>query len=275
MVDVAAIFDEVFGPEDRSKGLPENGCARCVGVLGGRKPLENIVNPDTPAGNKRHTAKQGVLNESTRCARDIVKKQHVTGKDTPAHRAHLISDNPLQPVDPGAFDERAAIIHDAHTITIADEAASLPEPIFTLTREEAETLAAQDQGHADADDFHTAVVARWVAEIDRLARMRAVSPDGVMALKSAQAFVGEGWALQAARLGWDEIQLFGVCPRKPWVRLDRKGVAFGGAAQAVTQDAVAYVGGLRRYRAQVNNDNGAVPIWESAQSNPSNGGDAA
>jgi len=82
----------------------------------------------------------------------------------------------LQPVDPGAFEERAAIIHDAHTITIADEGASLPEPIFTLTREEAETLAAQDQGHADADDFHTAVVARWVAEIDRLVKMRAVSP---------------------------------------------------------------------------------------------------
>ncbi len=59
------------------------------------------------------------------------------------------------------------------------------------------------------------------------------------------------------------------------MRLDRKGVAFGGAVQAVTQDAVAYVGGLRRYRAQVNNDNGAVPIWELAQGNPQNGGDAA
>ena len=43
-----------------------------------------------------------------------------------------------------------------------------------------------------------------------------------------------------------------------------KGVAFGGAVQAVTAEAVAYVGKLRRYRAQVNNDNGAVPIWELA-----------
>ncbi len=125
MVDVAAIFDEVFGPEDRSKGLPENGCARCVGVRADRKPLENIVNPDTPAGNKRHTSKQGVLTESTGCARDFVKKQHVTVKDTPAHRAHLISDNPLQPVGPGAFEEPAAIIHEAHTIAIADDGIGL------------------------------------------------------------------------------------------------------------------------------------------------------
>ena len=116
---------------------------------------------------------------------------------------------------------------------------------------------------------------RWAAEIDRLAGLRAVSPDGERALKRAQAFIGEGWAQQAVRLGWDEVLLFGVCPRKPRVRLDRKGVAFGGAVQAVTQDAVAYVGGLRRYRAQVNNDNGAVPIWELARGNPSNGGDAA
>jgi hypothetical protein len=275
MVDVAAIFDEVFGPEDRSKGLPKNGCARCVGVLAGHNPLENIDNPGTPAGNKRHTAKQGVLNESTRCARDIVKKQHVTGKDTPAHRAHLISDTPLQPIDLDAFSERAGIIHEAHTRSIVDPGTQLPEPTFTLTREEAETLAAQEQGHADADGLHGAVDERWVAEIDRLVRMRAVSPDGATALKSARAFISEGWALQAARLGWDEVLLFGVCPRKPWARLDRKGVAFGGAVQAVTQDAVAYVGGLRRYRAQVNNDNGAVPIWELARGNPSNGGDAA
>jgi hypothetical protein len=60
----------------------------------------------------------------------------------------------------------------------------------------------------------------------------------------------------------DEIQLFGVCSRAAWARLDRKGVAFGGAVQAVTSDAVTYVGGLRRFKAQVNNDNGAVPIWE-------------
>jgi hypothetical protein len=57
--------------------------------------------------------------------------------------------------------------------------------------------------------------------------------------------------------------------------LDRKGTAFGGAVRAVTQDAVTYVGGLRRYRAIINNDGGAVPIWDLAQDGPSSGGDAA
>jgi hypothetical protein len=36
-----------------------------------------------------------------------------------------------------------------------------------------------------------------------------------------------------------------------------------------------YVGGLRRYRATVNNDGGAVLIWELAANNRANGGDAA
>ena len=144
----------------------------------------------------------------------------------------------------------------------------LPEPIFALTQEQAETLAAQQQGHTDANSLHGDVVGRWAAEIERLAKLPAVSTDGAEALKRARAFISDGWALQAARLGWDEVELFGVCPRAPWQRLDRKGVAFGGAVKAVTQEAVVYVGALRRYRVNVNNDGGAVPIWEQAQSTP-------
>ncbi len=95
-----------------------------------------------------------------------------------------------------------------------------------------------------------------------MATLPIVSPDGAEALKRARAFIRKGWALQAVRLGWGEVEIFGVCPSAPWQRLDRKGAAFGGVVQAVTAVAVVYAGGLRRYRAQVNNDNGAVPIWE-------------
>ena len=162
------------------------------------------------------------------------------------HKAELLA--ALAAPDLGAFEERAGIIeHDAG-----------------LPRQEAERMAAQEQGHADADSLHGEVVARWAAEIERLATLPAVSPEGAEALKRALAFIGEGWALPAARLGWEEVELFGVCPRAPWQRLDRKGAAFGGAVQAVTAEAVTYVGGLRRYRATVNNDGGAVPIWEMA-----------
>jgi hypothetical protein len=139
-----------------------------------------------------------------------------------------------------------------------------------LPRQEAETLAAQEQGRGDANSLYGDVVKRWSAEIERLAKLPDVSPECAAALKRAQSFIGEGWALQAARLGWGETELFGVCPRKPWARLDRKGVAFGDAVQAVTADAVAYVGNLRRFRAQVNNDGGAVPIWELTDSQTEN-----
>ncbi len=159
------------------------------------------------------------------------------------HKAELLA--ALAAPDPDAFEERAAIIeHDAG-----------------LPRQEAETLAAQEQGHADADSLYGDAVERWAAEIERLGNLPAVSPEGAEALKRAQTFISEGWALQAARLGWDEVELFGICPVAPWQRLDRKGASFGGAVQAITQEAVVYVGGLRRYRAQVNNDGCAVLIW--------------
>ncbi len=180
-------------------------------------------------------------------------------KELRQHKAELLA--VLAAPDLDAFAERSAIIHEVHTITLADDGTPLPEPIFTLTQEQAETLAAQEQGHVDADSLHGEIVGRWAAEIERLAKLPAVSPDGAEALKRARAFIAKGWALQAARLSWDEVKLFGVCPRAPWTRLDRKGAAFGGAVQIVTAEAVAYVGGPRRYRAQVNNDHGAFPIW--------------
>jgi hypothetical protein len=180
----------------------------------------------------------------------------------PAESADLLKH--LSPDQLDAFEERAAIIHEAHARTRADDGALLPDPIFGITRNEAEMLAAVEQGHADADSLYGEIVARWATEINRLATLRAASPDGAKALKSAQAFIAEGWALQAARLGWEEVELFGVCPRAPWARHDRKGVAFGGAVQAVTAEAVTYIGGRRGLKIQVNNDGGAVPIWTLA-----------
>ena len=190
--------------------------------------------------------------------RDVLTPERI--EELRRHKVELLA--ALAAPDSDAFEERAAIIHEAHTRIIADDDAPLPEPIFALTQEQAETLAAREQGFADAAGLHGEMVRRWAAEIERLATLPAVSPDGAEALKRARAFIGEGWARQAARLGWGEAELFGVCPVASWRRLDRKGAAFGGAVQAVTAEAVTYVGGLRRYRAQVNNEGCAVPIWE-------------
>lgn len=170
------------------------------------------------------------------------------------HKADLLA--ALTDPDIAAFEERAAIAeHDGGQ-----------------SRQDAETLAARAQGFEDAADLHHGAIERWAVEIDRLAALGAIGPEGAEAIRRAQAFIAEGWALQAARLGWDELDLFGVCPRAPWQRLDRKGAAFGGAVQAVTRDAVVYIGGLRRYRVNVNNDGGAVPIWRLAPDDSGTGG---
>ncbi len=139
------------------------------------------------------------------------------------HKAELLA--ALAAPDPDAFEERAAIIHEAHAITRADDGAPLPEPIFALPRQDAETRAAQEQDYDDADSLHRESVGRWGTEIERLARLPAIGPEGAEALKRAQAFISSGWALQAARLGWDEVELFGCCPVAPWQRLDRKGAS--------------------------------------------------
>lgn len=246
MVDVAAIFDEVFGPDDPAQGLSEKRCVRCVGVSGGVKSLENDNISNTPDLTQKHTLRKGVSEAGERRVRDVVENQNVTAKDTPTHQTHLKMETPAEAVDINSFQERAAIReHDGE------------QP-----RREAETRAAQELGFTDVHDLHGATVSRWAAEIDRLAELRAVDPKGAETLRRAQAFIREGWALQAARLGWDECQLFGVCPHAPWQRLDRKGAAFGGAVRTVTQEAVTYACGLRRYRATVNNDGGAVPVWQ-------------
>ncbi len=274
MVDVAAIFDEVFGPGDQGQGSSENRCARCVGVPEGHKSLESRDTLGTPSEAHGHTSKKGVPAESEKCAREVVGKQELTGRVTKAHRAHRQTDTSTKHPDLNVFEERAGIIHEANTRIIADDGAPLPEPIFALTQEQAERMAAREQEHTDADSLRGEVVARWAAEIERLGNLPAVSPEGAEALKRAQAFIAEGWALQAARLGWGEVELFGICPRAPWHRLDRKGAVFGGPVQAITAEAVTYNGGLRRYRAIINNDGGAVPIWEQVQDSQTDGGRA-
>ena len=97
----------------------------------------------------------------------------------------LTSKHPITAPDPDAFEERAAIIHEAHTRTRANDGSPLPEPKFTISQEQAETLAAQERGHADADSFYGDVVERWAAEITRLATPPAVSPAGPQAWRRA------------------------------------------------------------------------------------------
>ena len=75
MVDVAAIFADVFGPSDQDQGLSKKRCARCVGVPEGHKSLENLDTLGTPSEASGHTSNQGVPDESERCACEVIEKQ--------------------------------------------------------------------------------------------------------------------------------------------------------------------------------------------------------
>jgi hypothetical protein len=79
------------------------------------------------------------------------------------------------------------------------------------------------------------------------------------------AFIEDGWALEALRLGWSELELVGTCPVAPWERLDRLGAAYAeGRVIALTPEAVFYRSSdkmlLRLLRAS--QANGARLPWE-------------
>ena len=246
MVDVAAIFDDVFGPGDQEQGVSKNRCDRCVGVPEGHKSLESLDTLGTRPEANGHTPNQGVPDESERCAREIVEKQELTATVTKAHRAHRKIDTSPKHPDATAFEERSAICeHDGGS-----------------PRQETETLAARERGFSDAPSLHRELVECCAAEIERLATLPTVSPDGAEALKLARAFIRKGWALQAARLGWDEVELFGVRPRPRIRDFAGMGIAFGGEVKAITQDAIFYVGGRRRDKAPVSGGKGWFLIWD-------------
>ena len=114
MVDVAAIFDEVFGHSDQDQVPPEKKCVSRVSVSGCRKPLGKNDIPNTKIVDTKHIFEKSVSENSEKCVRDIVEKQGVTGSKHKNTKTHFKMDTPLEPVDAGAFEERAAIIeHDA------------------------------------------------------------------------------------------------------------------------------------------------------------------
>ncbi len=117
----------------------------------------------------------------------------------------------------------------------------------------------------EADKGPRELAAEWARKLGQVHRRQRA--DGRMAtlLDRARCFVTVGWHLQAARMGWNELEVFGVCPRAPWERLNRQGIAFSRySLVALGRDVAVYEHRLRRQRALINNDGGAALIWEMA-----------
>ena len=67
-----------------------------------------------------------------------------------------------------------------------EERAAIAEHDGEQSREEAEALAAREQGFDGADDLHHAAVAHWTQEIARLGRQGAANREADEALKGAE-----------------------------------------------------------------------------------------
>ncbi|MEM6742959.1 MAG: hypothetical protein AAF676_04360 [Pseudomonadota bacterium] len=138
--------------------------------------------------------------------------------------------------DLDAFEERAAIReHDGGE-----------------AREDAERGAAAELGFEDPAALFSAAADHWRRALDALAR-RETSPCGRRHIAAALRFVAQGWAEQAAALGWTELELFGVAPKAPWAREDRMGAAYSPFKPIeVTAETFAYAGSgsrpMRRWR---------------------------
>ncbi|MEO0621306.1 MAG: hypothetical protein AAFU49_09590 [Pseudomonadota bacterium] len=160
--------------------------------------------------------------------------------------------------DLDAFEERAAIAeHDGG-----------------LSRAEAETFAAQEQGFETPAGLVSAAVAGWRDRLEALARTEA-SPGGRDCIAQALRFIADGWAGKAVMLGWSELELFGTDVHASWERHDRLGAAYSmSPPSAVTADTIAYRGSgptpLRRYR-EPQADSLRLP-WDQPNNDEGSGG---
>jgi hypothetical protein len=155
----------------------------------------------------------------------------------------------------------ASVAVDEDARAAFEERAAIAEHDGGLSRDDAETMAAREQGYETGDALLAAVVVGWAQKIDQLIGRRPADPAIAQALDQASAFIREGWALQAVRLGWGELELFGVLLPASLGQRSRIGAAFGGAVQAVTTGEVVRAGGFRTCRVAAD-PNSWAPIWD-------------
>lgn len=175
---------------------------------------------------------------------------------------------PLTLVEAFAHRHKEISAHLTHTLGIGHEGAAIADdeqsaaskPDLVIGDEI--TLAPALLDVIEADKGPRELAAEWARKLGQVHRRQGADDRMATLLDRARCFVTVGWHLQAARMGWNELEVFGVCPRAPWERLDRQGIAFSSySLLALDRDVAVYAHRLRRQRVLVNNDGGAVPIW--------------
>jgi hypothetical protein len=129
---------------------------------------------------------------------------------------------------------------------VEEERAAIAEYDGGAPRAWAEALARLDPAYPPGD----VLLKRWVQFIDDCGR-----------------FLDEGWAVCAARLGWEPIDLFGCNRIKPFARINRAGLLWllnGRKLLALSADAAAIAtasGSYHTFRRHMR-EPGGVPAWE-------------
>jgi hypothetical protein len=141
-------------------------------------------------------------------------------------------------------------------------------------RDQADREAASMLGYAEPDALYLTVVRQWMGYMQALPR---TTPIGRRLADFAEVFLRSPWSLKALRVGWGELDLFGVHPTHPNIRLDAQGLvpsialsSFQLKIAMLTADTAVFRtesgSSLRRGR-QLSNDD-AVPLWECTAAFP-------
>lgn len=168
--------------------------------------LRNIASPSPDKLRKPRQIERSLLDELSPDGTAKVAKVAKAGLPSP---------------DLSAFEERAAVA----------------EYDGGMNREEAERVAAAEQGYSNPNDLYAALTEIWQHHLELFARDEA-SVLEQNCIAAALAFIRGGWAEKAVALGWSEIELFGVEPHEPWERLGAAYLPF--TPSTLTAECITY-----------------------------------
>jgi hypothetical protein len=113
---------------------------------------------------------------------------------------------------------------DEDLVALHAERSALIMEGSAVARSEADLRAAQEFGFESVNALHVACLSAWRSVIDA---SKPLSTRAELLVQYTQKFLRSHWAREALALGWCEIDLFGVDPECPFVRLDRQGLLPG------------------------------------------------
>jgi hypothetical protein len=157
-------------------------------------------------------------------------------------------------------DEDLVVLHAERSALIMDGSA--------VARSEADLRAAKELGFESVNALHGACLTAWRSMIDA---SKPLNTKAGLLVEYTQKFFRSHWAQETLALGWCEIDLFGVDPEYPFVRLDGQGLLPGIAFSSfkLTLDLLSAEcvvlttsSGARQRQWRMMEGTNSVPFWK-------------